>query len=399
VVVVVSTSGHSRRLCWTASALGIGFGVAAFLTGAATTEANTGTAPRPCAWRTVRSADPHRILYDRFNSIAVVSPRAAWAVGDYFTGREGGPNGAFIEHWNGRRWSLAHAPIPPGASLESVSASGARGIWAVGMRRNFDQLIQHWDGERWRLMAVPRPGGILHAVAARTPQDAWAVGSAKRGSEFGTLIEHWNGKRWAVLASPSPPVARGQRRYAVLQAVTAISATDVWAAGNSIIGVPAKASRTLIEHWNGQRWTIVPSPSVTSRGVTNDFLFSISARGADNVWAVGSWGDYLAGGFGGKGDHALALHWDGRRWSLSATPALRQRSLLSGVAAVAGGAWAVGDRGLQPDQHALIERFDGKRWSVVPSPPGFSLSAVSARPAGVGWAVGANGRRPLTARC
>jgi hypothetical protein len=181
--------------------------------------------------------------------------------------------------------------------------------------------------------------------------------------------------------------------------VTATSSTDVWAVGSSVIGVPATASRTLIERWNGQRWTIVPSPNVTSGGVTNDFLFSVSGSRRDDVWAVGSWGDYLPGGFGGKGDHPLTLHWDGRRWSRGATPALRQRGLLSSVAATDGRAWAVGDRGLQPHQHTLIERFDGKGWSVVPSPPGFSLNAVSARPGGGVWAVGADSRQPLATRC
>jgi hypothetical protein len=320
-------------------------------------------------------------------------------VGDYFTGREGGRHGAFIEHWNGRRWRVVHAPIPPGATLESVSASGARDVWSVGIRRNLGQLIEHWDGVRWRVSPAPRPGGIVHAVAARTPRDVWAVGSRKGGPGFETLIEHWNGTRWMIIASPSPLAAQGQRRSAILQAVTATAPTDVWAAGYSVIGVPATASRTLIEHWNGQRWTIVPSPNVTSRGVTNDILFSVSGSRRDDVWAVGSWGDYLAGGYGGKGDHALTLHWDGRRWSQSATPALRERSLLSGVVAAAGKAWAVGDRGLQPRQRPLIERFEGKRWSVVPSPPGFSLSAVSASSGGGVWAVGANGRQPLAARC
>jgi hypothetical protein len=402
-VVVMFKSTHAKRLQWTAAVVSIGVGVAALLTAVATTEAKPGhiaaKSARPCVWRTVPSVDPHPFLYDRFNSIAAVSSGEAWAVGDYFTGREGGPHGAFIEHWNGRRWRLAHAPIPPGATLESVSASGAGDVWAVGMRRNLGQLIEHWDSARWRVAPAPQPGGILHAIAARTPRDVWAVGSRKRGAGFVTLVEHWNGTRWMIVASPSPPVLRGERRDAILQAVTANSPTDVWAAGNSVIGVPATASRTLIEHWNGQRWTIVPSPDVTSGGVTNDFLFSVSGSRPDDVWAVGSWGDYLPGGFGGKGDHTLTLHWDRRRWSRSITPALRQRALLSGVAATAGRAWAVGDRGVQARQHTLIERFDGKRWSVVPSPPGFSLSAVLARSGGGVWAVGANGRQPLAARC
>jgi hypothetical protein len=208
-------------------------------------------------------------------------------VGDYFTGQEGGRHGAFIEHWNGRRWRLAHAPIPPGATLESLSASGAGDVWAVGMRRNLGELIEHWDGLRWRVLPAPRPGGILHAVAARTPHDVWAVGTRKRGLGFETLIEHWNGKPWMVVASPSPPVAPGERRAAILQAVTATSRTDAWAVGNSVIGVPATASRTLIEHWNGRRWMIVPSPNVTSSGLTNNFLFAISGSRRDGCGRSG----------------------------------------------------------------------------------------------------------------
>ena len=373
----------------------IGFGAAVFLTVAAATEAERGS----CVWRTIRIADPHPLLYDAFNAIAAPSPREAWVVGSYFSGQEGGRHGAFIERWNGRRWRLAHVPLPGGATLESVSASAAEDVWAIGMRSHLEPLLEHWDGVRWRVVPAARRGGILHAVAALTPHDAWAVGTRRRGRGFATLIEHWDGASWSIVASPSPSVEPGGRRYAILQAVGAVSPTDVWAVGSSVIGVPATASRTLIEHWNGRRWTIVPSPNVTSKGVTNNFLFSVSGSRRGDVWAVGSWGDYLAGGFGGKGDHALALHWDGRRWSQSATPALRRRSSLSGVAAVAGGAWAVGDRGLQPRQHTLIERFDGKSWSLVQSPPGFSLRAVSARPGGGLWAVGASGRRPLAARC
>jgi hypothetical protein len=320
-------------------------------------------------------------------------------VGDYYTGRENGPHGAFIERWNGRRWRVAAAPIPRGATLQAVSASGAGDVWAVGMRRNLGQLIEHWNGVRWRVVPAPQPSGILHAVAARMPRDTWAVGTRKRGSDFETLIQHWNGTRWKVIPSPSPPAAPGQRRYTILQAVAALSPTDVWAAGLSVTGVPAATSRTLIEHWDGRRWTIVPSPNVrTARGVTNNTLFSISGRRRDDVWAVGSWGG-LRGGYGGQGDHTLAMHWDGRRWSRTATPALGERALFFGVAARAGQAWAVGDRGLQPDQQTLIERWDGARWSVKRSPAGFSLAAVSASPDGALWTIGASGRQPLAARC
>jgi hypothetical protein len=352
-----------------------------------------------CVWRTVPSSDPHPRLYDRFDAVAAISPRQAWATGDYFSGREGGPHGAFIERWNGRLWRTATAPIPHGAILWSVSASGPADGWAVGQTDADGQLIEHWDGRRWHTTLPPHAAApILFAVAARTPRDAGAVGVRGRGGSGKTLVEHSNGRKWIVVPSPNPPAPRGRRPYAILRAVTALSPMDVWAAGYSG-AVRSSVTQTLIEHWDGRRWTIVPSPNVRSaRGVVNDILFSISGSRPDDVWAVGVWGSE-PGGYGGKGDHALALHWNGRLWSRSATPAIAQRSLLSGVVARGGRAWAAGDRGVQPHQRTLIERWNGARWSAVPAPSGFSFAAVATSSAAALWAVGANGRRPLAARC
>jgi hypothetical protein len=382
----------------------VSFGVISMLVSAgAGSEASAARTLAPtsrprCVWRAVPSADPHALLYDRFNSVAAVSPREAWAVGDYYTGHEGGPSGAFIERWNGRRWCVA-APILPGAILQSVSASAAGDVWAVGQIGGGRQLIEHWDGVRWRAVAPePRYGGILNGVVALTPDDVWAVGVRGLGGGGKTLIEHWDGTRWTVVPSPSPTAAPGNRRYAILRTVTAISPTDIWAAGYSG-GVRSPVTRTLIEHWNGRRWTIVPSPNMRAAdGVVNNILFSISGSRRDDVWAVGSWGR-LPGGYGGKGDHALALHWDGHHWSRVAGPAVGPRSLLSGVVAQAAQVWAVGDRSLQPHQQSLIERWDGTRWLIVSSPAGFSFAAASASSGGTIWAVGANGRQPLAAHC
>ena len=357
----------------------------------------TSRLPRACIWRTVPSADAHPLWYDRFNSVAGVSPREAWAVGDSYTGRENGGRPSFIERWDGRRWRVASAPIPPGAILQSVSASRVGDVWAVGQVGGGRELIEHWDGVRWLAVAAPRYGGILNGVVALTARDAWAVGVRSLGGGGKTLIEHWNGARWTVVPSPNP-TGPGRRSYAVLRSVTAISTNDVWAAGYSG-GVRSPVTRTLIEHWDGRRWTIVPTPNVRSAGdVVNNILFSISGSRWDDVWAVGSWGS-RSGGYGGRGDDALTLHWDGRRWSRIATPPVAERALLSGVVARGGRAWAVGDRGLQPRQQTLIERWDGTRWTIVPSPTGSSLAAVTTSPDGATWAVGANGRRPLAARC
>ena len=65
-----------------------------------------------------------------------------------------------------------------------------------------------------------------------------------------------------------------------LNSVVALSATDVWAVGNYIL--PATpSSHTLIAHWDGTSWNVVPSPDVWGT------LTSVAAVGAHDVRAVG----------------------------------------------------------------------------------------------------------------
>src|SRR5258706_2571034 len=53
----------------------------------------------------------------------------------------------------------------------------------------------------------PTPqGNVLNAVVALSPSDAWAVGfkGSSNVNESRTLIEHWDGSRWTVVSSPNP---------------------------------------------------------------------------------------------------------------------------------------------------------------------------------------------------
>jgi hypothetical protein len=350
---------------------------------------------RSCRWRAAPADDPHPRLFDRFNSVTVTPSGSAWAVGDYYTGHEGGPHGSFIEEWTGQRWHLVGRP-QPNAELWSVSASSPDDAWAVG-----DHLLERWDGTRWHRVATARvQGNILWGTATHSPTEAWLVGERWRGQHRNgkTLAERWNGSRWSVVPTPNP--ASGRHRYdAILQAMSVRSDSDAWAVGYWLTGPHMLVSRTLIEHWDGRRWRIVPSPSVrASNGVLYDILFAVAADGSNDAWAVGSYESH-AGGYGGGGEHALVLHWNGKRWSRASLPPSRERTFLHGVVTQAGGAWAVGDRGLPPNHHrTLIEHWDGSSWTAAPSPHGFDLSAVSAPPHGTAWTVGAIGRSPLAAQ-
>src|SRR5205823_5698851 len=115
----------------------------------------------------------------------------------------------------------------------------------------------HWDGMRWQTVRSPNPGNAgnyLLGVAALSADDVWAVGyfvNSPIGSR--TLVEHWDGSKWSVVAGPNPG-----RNSNSLSAIAASSATDVWAVGTytSLDGV----NRTLVERWNGSAWAVVPSP-------------------------------------------------------------------------------------------------------------------------------------------
>jgi hypothetical protein len=73
---------------------------------------------------------------------------------------------------------------------------------------------------------------------------------------------------WSVVASPG---------IGTLDAVTSISAIDVWAVGVS------STNTTLAEHWNGTAWSVVPSPTVA-----NGTFSGVAAAATNNVWAVGT---------------------------------------------------------------------------------------------------------------
>jgi hypothetical protein len=226
-------------------------------------------------------------------AIAAQSPTDAWAVGG-----DGGLNErAFVEHWDGERWSLSFQDPPHnglGPALAAVAAAGPSAAWAVGARSGSSngvdldqsfQVIMSWDGSRWRLDRTPKiPGDTsLSGVVAVAANDVWAVGDqwARRTRPHGdrTLIEHWNGSSWKVVPSPNGGPATPVRTAAGvkealsvswLNAIAAISPRNIWAVGEYDRALrspkpkktyrPDYRARLLSEHWNGRRWAVGPTP-------------------------------------------------------------------------------------------------------------------------------------------
>jgi hypothetical protein len=219
-----------------------------------------------------------------------------------------------------------------------------------------------WKGVR--SPSLGKDNNALNSVAAISKHDVWAIGSYYDESK--TLIEHWNGTRWSVV--PSPSIG------AVLYGITALAINNVWAVGAIGFGYEA-----LIEHWNGRGWSVVSSPVVAGN------LLAVTAVSANNVWAVGQ-------SSSNNVDEALIEHWNGRRWSVIPGANLGSVSY-SGLGATtaisANNIWAVGS----DSNGTLTEHWNGRSWSVVPSPSpvaysNIELTGVTAVSTNDVWAVG-----------
>ena len=283
--------------------------------------------------------------------------------------------------------------------LHAVAAVSPHNVWAVGCSGSCngpDSLTLHWNGKRWAKVASPDPGAgfdELTGVTAVSARDVWAVGYACNvtncdgaGNVFRTLIEHWNGAKWSAVASPDPSTVISQ-----LFGVTAVSADNVWAAGSYVPDAATLMSSTLILHWNGAKWSRVASPDVADASNT---LYGIGAHSATSAWAVGNECIDPACPDPGITTDTIILRWNGKKWSRVASPSPgTTNSVLFGVSAVrADDAWAVGDFDGTSGTRALIEHWNGAKWSqVTGANPGSAfndLQAVSAASAGDIWAVG-----------
>src|SRR5438046_6002150 len=155
----------------------------------------------------------------------------------------------------------------------------------------------------WEVVASPNAGrqaNSLSSVAAVADSDVWAVGWAFNAqlAAYRTVTEHWNGTRWSLVRSPN-----ATNGYNLLQSVAVVAANDVWTVGQAATG---STYSTLVEHWNGVAWSIIPSPNVAGSG---NVLEAISVVSANDIWAVGYATD------SNFNNHSLTSPWTGSPWS------------------------------------------------------------------------------------
>lgn len=290
--------------------------------------------------------------------------------------------------------------------LSAVTIVSANDAWAVGnvysspgMHPVLTTFIEHWDGESWQVVPSPNSpdgNGLLSAVAALSANDVWAVGYSTHGTPPAqdaepvdysrTLIEHWDGKSWQIVPSPNAPTGNGE-----LNSLTAISQNDIWAVG--LFSNASHIGRPLLEHWDGKSWQqVVLAPStITSTGAN---LTHITALSANDIWAVGvSFNPNLAG----SKSSGLVLHWNGNQWQ--SEPAPPASLVLFSVSVLS--AQDVWVTGFDKQGIPLVAHWDGQQWSSVALPDEISKGVPTLRDIQVVsthdvWALATGGTSILT---
>jgi hypothetical protein len=307
--------------------------------------------------------------FSSLRAVSAVAGNDVWAVGDNLAG-------SATAHWNGSAWTLVPSPHIGDTfeGLDGVVAIASNDVWAVGFADDsgdFFTFTIHWNGGAWSRVASEDTDptfNILHAVDAARPDAVWAAGEGD-----GTLVERWNGAQWDVVASGNLGIADNE-----LLGLSALSETDIWAVGHA-------GDDSLTERWNGAAWEVVPSPNLEFGAPLEDVI----AIAPDDAWAVGS-----SGSAGSLDSQSVAMHWDGDAWTIVPTPQPGGVSVdrLWAVDAVgANDVYAVGeywDSSLRV--RPSIIRWDGGRWSRVPNScaPTGALQGIDVLSATDIWAVG-----------
>lgn len=218
------------------------------------------------SWR--RQVLPWAYSALQLDKVVATGPSSVWVVSGEDQQR------SRIEHWNGTRWRLVHAPFGSNDPLAGFSATAWNDAWAVGsyglgdsrVAKYSHALAAHWNGYHWKITPIPNPprntnSAALVDVAAARPDDAWALGVAQHLVDQGrdgisatgpvAYFVRWNGRNWQVASGVSPPIYDGT------QAITATADGSAWAIGNC-------QSDDFSLRWNNNAWVTAPHPRDTN---------------------------------------------------------------------------------------------------------------------------------------
>lgn len=140
-----------------------------------------------------------------FTHISALAADKLWVVGYY-----GHVRTAVVYSWNGAQWNQEPVGLNGESVYQSSSASAFDNVWIIG--REGSQAVQRFDGTNW--VRHDPTNNYLNDINALAPDNVYGVSGQ---------ILHWDGNAWSVLFTSNVN----------LEAISASSATDLWAVGGS----------------------------------------------------------------------------------------------------------------------------------------------------------------------
>lgn len=265
-------------------------------------------------------------------------------------------------------WKILPIARPGAIGLDGVSCPAVNNCFAVG-GTDTATSVQHWNGSRWSVMTSPNPAksdpAWFNDVSCPSTNDCFAVGGSLPPSNSDrSLIEHWDGKRWSIMPSPN---ASGPGADVLIR-VSCATDTSCFAVG--LVTITDAKINGLLEHWNGLRWSLMTLPAPKVGTWTTDGPSSVSCFSPTDCFVVST--AYSKGNF-----YTFVERWNGTRWSIVASPNVTADTELSDVACPkANSCFAVGRYFTASATKTLVEHWNGTRWSIVASPNGASDSEL-----------------------
>jgi hypothetical protein len=233
-------------------------------------------------------------------SVAAVSVRDAWAVGDICPpGCNASSDSLLVEHWGGARWRKIPSPPGTGAFIPPtvISASSANNAWVFADTMDTTTSAtraSHWNGSRWTSFSFPRNSATT-AAAVFSRTEVWALGEIVSANSQPYVVR-FNGSRWLRVPSPLLP-----------QDASALAPDDIWTVGT----LTGPGNVWAAAHWNGSSWRTLRFPQLHLPSAAEIANAAIEGFSAHDAWIDIGLDNRGVAPYPG----IIILHWNGRAWS------------------------------------------------------------------------------------
>jgi hypothetical protein len=279
-------------------------------------------------WTVSKTLNISGMEYDSLSGVSCTSVKRCIAVGSSDSDEDS--EATLAELWNGKSWTIMTTPRPSSSTyywLDSISCASSDKCVAVGQSAasssslSSSALAESWNGSKWSLTKVPVSGvsgnsdmvtlTSVSCVASNgsTAERCMAIGANQtQAPAYLTLLELWNGSRWTETTPPS-----NATEYQI-SGISCPETTQCLAVGYTPLTYLAA------EDWNGKSWSVV-SPT-TDPDSTSPSFYAASCSGLNECMTVG------VGMLGGNETQSFSDFWDGGTWALQTIPGSTQSNTI-----------------------------------------------------------------------